>query len=278
MLAQNENIASESSVKIDNNDSNNHEHLENDGYKESFTLDNFQGAFTSICSMAKPIPNYISAIFKILYDKSKDIISHASEKEENEYSYEMNDQNTNNNIISNLSKFQDETNNNRLYPIEKYKYEEFYDFVNEPTLIIDDLYLGSAFNAGCYYTLMRYNIGLIINVTNEISNYYPQYFQYKNIPIKDNNKDSIQPYLNNIYENIVEYRNNNPNKKILIHCFMGASRSVSVMTFYIMKKGMLDQKPINFDEALEIIKTKRDIANPSFKLAKDVIIQCSDKN
>ena len=53
------------------------------------------------------------------------------------------------------------------------------------------------------------------------------------------------------------------NNNILIHCAAGISRSVSLITYYLMKKYMLP-----YDKAIEIIRIKRNIANPnnSFKL------------
>lgn len=53
------------------------------------------------------------------------------------------------------------------------------------------------------------------------------------------------------------------NKRILIHCVAGISRSVSLIIYFLMKK-----YGISFDDALMIIKHGRTIANPnrSFKI------------
>lgn len=52
------------------------------------------------------------------------------------------------------------------------------------------------------------------------------------------------------------------NKNILVYCMAGISRSVSLVTYFLMKK-----YHINFEKASEIIKKKRTIAEPndSFK-------------
>lgn len=47
-------------------------------------------------------------------------------------------------------------------------------------------------------------------------------------------------------------------KNVLIHCMAGISRSVSVASYYFMKKYFL-----NFDDAYGIIRYKRHIANPN---------------
>ena len=51
-------------------------------------------------------------------------------------------------------------------------------FFEPPTHIIDNIYLGNAYNAAYYYGLKKNNIKMIINVTKEISKYYPEYFTY----------------------------------------------------------------------------------------------------
>ena len=139
-------------------------------------------------------------------------------------------------------------------------------FFSDPIHIIDNIYLGSAFNAASYYKLEEYNIKTIINVTSEISNYYPNNFEYKNYLILDINEDSIEEYLEDSYN----YINNHlypleDNKNILIHCFMGASRSASILTYYIMKKYNK-----SFDETVDFICDKRIIVNLNTTFADEI--------
>ena len=221
------------------------------------TLDNLQETIMSLYDIAKPIPNYITAILKILYDKSKDMITSSDEELIDTLDYELTDKKMENIIRDNLSKFQDEKNNKFTYGI---------------------YYTDNVYNACCYYTLQKYKIGLIINVTREMCNYYPEYFEYDNMPIRDNNKDSIKPYLDGLYDKITDFKKRKPDKKILVHCVRGASRSVIVVTSYIMDKHVAEKTPITFEHALEFVRSKRNIANPSFKLAKDLIKKSNDVN
>lgn len=140
--------------------------------------------------------------------------------------------------------------------------EQYNSFFSDPTYIIDNIYIGSAFNATSYNKLKELNINTIVNVTNELSNYYPDDFHYINCKIYDNNKDSISVYLDNLYEYIC----NNGDKNILIHCYMGASRSVSMVIYYLMKKYSK-----TYNEALFFLKEKRYVVNPTVKLKNDVI-------
>jgi protein-tyrosine phosphatase len=135
-------------------------------------------------------------------------------------------------------------------------------FFKDPIHIIDNIYLGSAFNAASFYKLKDiYNISIIINVTNEISNYYPEHFQYKKYNLLDINEDSIIEYLDDAY-NFIEL---NKDKNILIHCFMGASRSASLLAYYIMKK--YNQ---TLDEVIDFISEKREIVNINCTFAQEL--------
>jgi predicted protein tyrosine phosphatase len=71
-----------------------------------------------------------------------------------------------------------------------------------------------------------------------------------------NNKPMIEIGYNFIDNAIAQ------NKNILVHCMAGISRSVSIVTYYLMKK-----YHVCYDQAINIIKHKRTIANPndSFK-------------
>ncbi len=138
------------------------------------------------------------------------------------------------------------------------KLDQMHTFFSTPTHIIDNIYLGSAFNASHFDTLTNINIGLIINMTSEISNYHSDKMIYKKYPIYDNNAESIKPYLEKIYNQIISYQELNNNKNIFIHCFMGASRSATVVAYYLMKK-----HNYSVDDAIKFMKHKRNVVNPT---------------
>ena len=89
----------------------------------------------------------------------------------------------------------------------KSKLEQIQTFFSEPTYIIDNIYLGSAFNASNYKSLKQNNIGLIINMTNEISNYYDDEIIYKKYGLYDNNCEPILQYLDKTFEDIIPNQN-----------------------------------------------------------------------
>lgn len=142
----------------------------------------------------------------------------------------------------------------RIYPEESY-YTQYLYFISEPTHIIDNIYLGSAYNASNYGQLQNLNIGSIINMTNDVSNHFPDDFKYEKYGLEDNNQDNIEEYLLKTYNFII---NNQKDKNILIHCKMGASRSATIVLFYLM-----NNYKMSMNKALDFLKNKRVIVNPN---------------
>ena len=185
--------------------------------------------------------NYITSGLKVFIDRSSDFIQY----------YMLNDNDL------------DETNNLNIQPsykkrifTPKSKLEQIQIFFSEPTHIIDNIYLGSAFNASHYDTLKRLNIGLIINMTNEISNYYESEIIYKKYGLYDDNKHSIHDYLDLTLNDILNFQREYPDKNILVHCFMGASRSASIVSYYLYKK-----HKYTINDAIIFLKNKREVVN-----------------
>lgn len=166
--------------------------------------------------------------------------------------------------VVDIEKYEDEGHGGKRI-FEKVGFFAKYNiFFSEPTHIIDNIFLGSAFNAASYKTLKKLDIKIIFNITHEISPYYQndKEFIYHQYGIYDNNQTSIEKKLDDIYNNIIKY---DKKSNIFIHCYMGASRSVSVVIYYLMKKHYM-----SFDDAIKYIKDKRPIANISYRFAKDL--------
>lgn len=195
------------------------------------------------------ITNNIYAPIKVIYDKSYEYI----------YYY-----------LTEYFKDEDKIEIDRLYKRIS-TYRQVISFFDQPTYILDNIWLGNARNAASFYDLKNKHIKLIINVTNEISNYYPSDFEYINYNINDNNKDEILEFLNDSYKKIIDFNKNNNNKNILIHCFMGASRSASILLFYIIKTlKNKDGSEYTLNQAIKFLKEKRKIINPSEKFMLDL--------
>lgn len=162
--------------------------------------------------------------------------------------------------VSNLRSSESNTTNNRIYKDVSY-YNMFTVPLLAPSHIIDNIYLGSAHNAGNYKLLKDMKIDIIINITKEISNYYPSEFIYKKYDVNDNDVDDISGYLDDIYN----FMKANKNKNILVHCYMGASRSVTAVVYYLVK-----EKGMTVEKALEYVRGVRVSINPNERFIEAV--------
>jgi len=131
-----------------------------------------------------------------------------------------------------------------------------YDLTYDSTKIIDQLYLGNSYNARNYYQLQNNNIGLIVNSSPGVPNYFEDYFEYYNVNVKDISGANILDYLNDTTEAINEFIINNPKKNVLVHCFMGSSRSATIIIAYLIK-----YKKYRLRDALNYLKEKRPVVN-----------------
>ena len=164
-------------------------------------------------------------------------------------------------------------------PVKKSIYNHILNIFLYPTNIIDNIYLGNGYNASNYSVIRDYNIKYIVNVTKEIPNYYEYNIvstnntscvpnnidiKYFNIPIFDNDEGHIRVYISNVLDFIEEAQSKNDGN-ILIHCYMGSSRSASVVLAYLIYK-------YNFtlNNALKYIKKKRDIVNININFINDI--------
>ena len=148
----------------------------------------------------------------------------------------------------------------RQYPRPSIK-DAIYSIFENPSHIIDNIYLGNAYNAANYEILKEMDIDCIINITNNIPNYYEDYFEYITYRIKDNNHHSIKEFLIDSFNFI----NRNKNKKILVHCYAGSSRSASIVLYYLIKNYNM-----TFDDANTFLKEKRSIVNINTTFIKDI--------
>jgi len=131
-----------------------------------------------------------------------------------------------------------------------------YDLTYKATKFFNRIFLGNAYNARNFYELEKQNIGLIINCSNDIPHYFPENFDYRRIGVQDKLLENIYPYLNTTADTIDNYLRRNPDKNILIHCFMGSSRSATILMAYIIK-----YKGYSRRDALNFLRDKRNLVN-----------------
>jgi hypothetical protein len=214
------------------------------------------------------IMDTVVATGKVFYDKSYDYLRYCftSSEENNENSEDSEESIDIDNINKLLKIEKDEPESIRIYPEVSF-FDEWSTFFTEPSHIIDNIYLGSAHNAASYETLKVKDIRIIINVTKELTDWYDDDAEltYIKFPIYDNNSDSIKKHLDDIYDTIID-KQKETEGNILIHCFMGRSRSACVVIYYMMRK-----YNHTFAEALDYVKTLRPVVNPTYRFAKDLM-------
>ena len=131
--------------------------------------------------------------------------------------------------------------------------------------IIDNIYLGRCIGASNFKLLNNKKIKYICNISDNIPNFFSDTLEYFNIIKKDNGRDDLnKDDLDKSYKFILNSQNTTHN--ILIHCFVGRSRSVSILIYYLMKKYDLTIK-----ESILFLKSKRKWINPSIKFIKNII-------
>jgi len=92
---------------------------------------------------------------------------------------------------------------------------------------------------------------IIINCAIEINS---TRYDYKINLYDGKNNDDFDEEIDKVVKIIDEHMNNN--KIVLVHCMAGASRSASVIIYYLMK-----HHKFTFDGALTHVKGKRPIVN-----------------
>ena len=112
--------------------------------------------------------------------------------------------------------------------------------------IQDYIYIGNAYGASNYYLLNENNIGLKINS-------------------RDQNCESLFENLEETLSKIYDYHTTHPEKNILIHCYMGSSRSATIISAYLIKY-------YNFtvSQSIQLLKKQRDIVNINNSFIEDL--------
>ncbi|RAL42066.1 hypothetical protein DM860_011849 [Cuscuta australis] len=124
-----------------------------------------------------------------------------------------------------------------------------------PCKIEEGLYLGSVGAAMNRSTLKSLNITHVLMVANSLSPPYPSDFVYKVISVSDRADADISQNFEECFQFIDEAKRSGG---VLVHCFMGRSRSVTIVLAYLMKKN-----GISLAQALEHVRSQRRGVEPN---------------
>ncbi|XP_023515308.1 dual specificity protein phosphatase 1-like [Cucurbita pepo subsp. pepo] len=124
-----------------------------------------------------------------------------------------------------------------------------------PCQIEEGVFLGSIGAAHNKDELKKLNITHILTIACSMPPANPNDFVYKVVGVVDTRDADIKQHFDDCFNFIEEGRQSGG---VLIHCFAGVSRSVTITLAYLMKK-----RGMNLTEALEHVKSRRPQASPN---------------
>lgn len=132
--------------------------------------------------------------------------------------------------------------------------EKIWETISE--IIPNQLYLTGLKGIENVLLVKSLNIDIIVHVTDFIPFKYKKPKQYLNIKFvhyyaEDKEEFDIKQYFNKFIELI----KNNSNKKILVHCLVGMSRSATIIGSYLLYKKIIDEN----DKKYTVIKMLSDM-------------------
>eukprot|EP01137_Pigoraptor_chileana_P002504 Opistho-2@2332 len=126
-----------------------------------------------------------------------------------------------------------------------------------PSEILPFLFLGTEKNSGDLPILESLNISIILNVAKECSNQFDDgRMLYKKCPLEDSSTENIRRVFDEAFEFIDSARRQN--RRVLVHCLGGVSRSVAVVIGYLMSRYSM-----NLDDAYSFVRERRPMIAPN---------------
>ena len=122
--------------------------------------------------------------------------------------------------------------------------------------ILPYVLLGTEWNASNYEALITDNVSHILNVSNDVDNFFPDTFKYLNIRVRDVEDTDLLKEFDRTNKFIQEAKEQSTS--CLVHCKMGVSRSASVVIAYLMK-----ELNLSYDQAYSFAKQKRSCVKPN---------------
>ena len=129
--------------------------------------------------------------------------------------------------------------------------------------IIPGVYLSNYQFASNYPLLKQLGITHILNCAGEMKAPPPSYFKYYSLNLNDVPTENIAKYFGPAKQFIDSALQNNG--KIVIHCYAGISRSVTILVSYLMAKYRLSP-----DETIRRVQSIRRVANPNIGFRKQL--------
>lgn len=172
----------------------------------------------------------------------------------------------------------DSVNNNVMYYAGQVRYmiQPYISNTFSASQITSNIYIGDIASSFNDDALKDQGITHVISVFNGAWETYPENFKYKIIHINDDTWTNIGKYFDESNE-FIEMALNDPKNKIMIHCHRGISRSVTLLSAYLLWKRNCDKKiPFEFiddavNDVINYIQQRRSIAKPNIGFIKCLV-------
>ena len=160
-----------------------------------------------------------------------------------------------NNIINNNNINEQNSINNNTNTIDAYK-----SSIRPMSKITNNIYLGNIYDAQNIEKLLQMGIQKVLSLITETELLkYPPEIEHKLINIEDFPRQNIIQYFGECLLFMED------NKKVLVHCMAGASRSATIIIAYLMWKNQLD-----FTEAVTLLEQIRPIISPNYGFVRQL--------
>jgi protein-tyrosine phosphatase len=160
-----------------------------------------------------------------------------------------------NNIINNNNINEQNTININKNIIDAYK-----STIRPMSKITNNIYLGNIYDAQNIEKLLEMGIQKVLSLITETELLkYPPEIEHKLINIEDFPRQNIIQYFGECLLFMED------NKKVLVHCMAGASRSATIIIAYLMWKNQLD-----FMEAVTLLEQIRPIISPNYGFVRQL--------
>ena len=120
--------------------------------------------------------------------------------------------------------------------------------------IIPGLFIGDEYSSYNKPFLLKNNITVIINCTNDVPFKFKRSFSYLRVPVDDSLKDKDIDKMTQFLPLVVEYLKNahrTGRRNVLVHCHAGVQRSAIVVASYLLKYYKFKGR---FGKPMEIVK------------------------
>ncbi|CAD5121747.1 DgyrCDS10224 [Dimorphilus gyrociliatus] len=131
--------------------------------------------------------------------------------------------------------------------------------------ILEGLYVGNVRDSNSREQLQKNGITHVISIHDLVNQKKFSHIKYLNLVARDNEAQDLMHFFNETNEFIHEARASNG--KVLVHCIMGVSRSVSLCVAYCMSVTNLGWR-----DCLNAIRQARKIAQPNYGFQKQLAI------